>query len=344
MKTNKYDNCMGQEPTKISTNMDLAHAYNYYNYHYTYQDAKKWVLEWLKKNPISKPTMRAYEASRDSYTSITMGAIARMSLRKVEGLPDSAIQFLTLRIVTIAQANPIVKKKAVSLPQAISPPAENTLLTEMETQLDEFIKDDYRPFDLALDLSTAKRADIQAVVDYYQPLSDELKVGGEGYDHLKPKQLKSYRKFVDAIISKCLTHLNQTKKERKPRKRKPKPASFQVRKMKFLKSFAYDFGTLLSVAPESIIGAKNVWLLNTKTRQFMRLYSETGMTVRGSTIYDFVPEKSNILILRKPEQVLPKLIAGTIKQGDVLLSKLKTKRKPAHGSVGKDTIIMRATK
>ena len=50
---------MGAEPTvdENSTQMDLAHAYNWYNYFYTSEDAKAFTISYLRSIKYDRDTI-----------------------------------------------------------------------------------------------------------------------------------------------------------------------------------------------------------------------------------------------------------------------------------------------
>jgi hypothetical protein len=146
---------------------------------------------------------------------------------------------------------------------------------------------------------------------------------------------------VDAIISATNKGFEASKPVRKARKKKEKPASVLVAKVSYL---AEDPETKLkSVHPEKIIGAKQVWVYNAKTRT-LGVYHSTdarGFSVKGSTLQNFNEETSVAKKLRKPEQTIKDLMAaGKVKLRQLLLG-LTTKESQLTGRLNSDTIIAR---
>ena len=136
------------------------------------------------------------------------------------------------------------------------------------------------------------------------------------------------------------------RKPRKPRKAKAKAATKQVAKVTYMKSYAGDGLSLTSIDPTHIVGASQVWLYNTKTRNLTELNAAeaTGFTVKGTTVQGLDERTSVTKKLRKPNEVLPSVLDG----GKVALRKLMgpIRTKPGHlsGRLNTDTIILRTIK
>ena len=129
---------------------------------------------------------------------------------------------------------------------------------------------------------------------------------------------------------------------RKPRKKKVKPASQLVSKMKYKEKD----GTLESINPTQIIGASQLWVYNTKYRN-LSVYNavgNSGLSVRGSTLTGFDEATSITKKLRKPDQVLPKVL----NEGKIglrrILSDLTTAEAKATGRINVECILMRVVK
>jgi hypothetical protein len=187
---------------------------------------------------------------------------------------------------------------------------------------------------------------------YYDPLYAELieaQAGNdpdvkEGYSHLKKRQLKKYVEFIKAIIAAADQQKQVVKKTRKPRKKKVKPASVLVSKLKYLKSD--ESLNLTSARAEDIIGSQQLWVYNVKTR-ILSVYNAigaSGLNVKGSTLLGFDEASSVSKKLRKPAVSLESVKTG----GKIILKKLmdtiKTKKMVPSGRINKDTILVRINK
>jgi len=186
----------------------------------------------------------------------------------------------------------------------------------------------------------------KAIGSLYVPLMKELQaaVDGddeqlvEGYRNFGKVRLKRFVKFVQSIISDCAQQV-VTVKVRKPRVRKEKPASVQVAKLKYMKSFTEL--KLTSENPERIIGAEQVYLYDTEKRKLFVYGAETGqkLGVRGTTITGFSVEHSSVKLLRKPEVFM----AGSLARRAIATAykALTTKAHPVNGRVNDKMIILK---
>lgn len=144
---------------------------------------------------------------------------------------------------------------------------------------------------------------------FYKPMLKELDIAtgdndyemSEAYSHLGKREMKRLHTFVREIVQACDTVAILAKTTRKPRKRKEKPASVLVSKVKYLKEFT-DL-KLKSVHPEKMVGAEEVWVFNVKYRKLFQYVAQDGLqiSVKGTTLQNFDPEKSGAKTIRKPE-------------------------------------------
>lgn len=144
---------------------------------------------------------------------------------------------------------------------------------------------------------------------FYKPMLKELEAAvsdkdyemSEAYTHLGKREMNRLVGFVRTLVQACDTVAVLAKTTRKPRKRKEKPASVLVTKVKYLKE--YPDLNLKSTHPEKMIGASEVWVFNVKYRKLFQYVAQDGMTlsVKGTTLQNFDPEKSGAKTIRKPE-------------------------------------------
>jgi hypothetical protein len=151
------------------------------------------------------------------------------------------------------------------------------------------------------------------------------------------------------FIKRIIDHMTELESAaiavRKPRKKKVKPVSDIVSKLKYMES--HD--KLKSVNPTEIVGASQVWVFNTKTRN-LSVYNavgNSGLTVRGSTIIGYDETSSITKKLRANSMDLPvNLNTGQI--GKVALrsvmSSIRTKENKANGRINADTILLKVMK
>jgi hypothetical protein len=114
--------------------------------------------------------------------------------------------------------------------------------------------------------------------------------------------------------------------------------------MKFMPEFKEL--KLTSVKPTDIVGCMALWVYNTKTRKLGVYHAEDigGLSVKGSSILNFVENKSIQKKLRKPEQMIPEVLNG----GKVFLrnvmESIRAVDSKLTGRVNVDTILLKVTK
>ena len=130
----------------------------------------------------------------------------------------------------------------------------------------------------------------------------------EAYSHFSKSDIKKYTSAIVNVIEALDFVSEASKAQRKPRKAKPKSATKLVEKLKYC--VTDDRYQVASITPELIIGANEVWVFNTKTRKLGKYVAEnvdptgqradSGLSVKGTTITGFAPQKSIQKTLRKP--------------------------------------------
>ena len=272
----------------------------------------------------------------DSYTSSDSGTEA--SLSKAEEAQKDSVRHSS-------------KSTVVSIQERIVNRA-NDLIADLEVLLDAYYRDG-RQFKMAdwIIKNNVKPQIAQRIATYYKPLYSEAfdALNGkdeqlkEGYSHYKKAQLKAYVEFLRSIVS-CAETTATTVKARKPRKKKEKPASAIVSKLKFKEKD--DELKLVSVDPKQIVGCNQLWVFNTKYRT-MAVYNAmgpAGLNVKGSSIIGFDEKTSIVKKLRKPSEQIKKLMDG----GKIILRKymddIKCKPKEATGRINNETILLRTIK
>ena len=161
----------------------------------------------------------------------------------------------------------------------------------------------------------------------------------EGYSNFTKRELKKFAEFVEQIITDCNQMVQTAKANRAPRKRKPVPLGKQVAKVKYMKEFAEL--KLKSIKPEDMIGAKEVWLYNTKYRKVQVYKNESGLAIKGTTIIGFDVTDSKSMTLRKPEEFFKGLAMGK-RALTAAFKTLKTKPATPNGRINEECIILGA--
>lgn len=161
------------------------------------------------------------------------------------------------------------------------------------------------------------------------------------YSHISLPKIKERISFLQGLLDDVELFKNSRKAVRTIRVKKPKAADKQVERLNYQNNNAEY--KLISINPMHIPGSMNVYVFNTKTRQLTQFVSDTpdGLQVSGSTIKKFNKEYSMVVTLRKPMEILPKILKLTHKQITKLINTIKTKKRIPTGRINKDMIILR---
>jgi hypothetical protein len=359
---------LGQEPDLRGdvTDAQIISAYNWYNYFYDSAQAKAWVIEYLKEFHKTEKELIKNANRIDDNRCRTSGWNCRILLLG-GNLPDRIKERNEERIRALAagtskdgsteaeeegSAKKEEVKQIISIQERVANRA-NELIASIEEQIDLFYRDgtQFKVSDW-LAQQDVKPAIAQRIADYYKPLYSELfdALSGkvpelrESYSHYTKPKLKAYVEFIKSIVSAAETRAVVVKAARKPRKKKEKPVSVIVSKLKFKEKD--DTYNVVSVDPKQIVGANQLWVFNTKYRT-LAVYNAmgpAGLNVKGSTLTGWDEKTSIVKKLRKPTEQVNKLKEG----GKIVLRKfmdeIKCKPKTATGRINKDVVLVRIIK
>ena len=307
---------------------------SYYRLEFSGKDLKPAVLKWMQTVGCTKEDIAAFKRTKDTRCGVTMGAIASNLLR---GMPAVRADFnqgrdttawLREEIVSVIEAGKNDKEDEVAESKpAIAQPSIQDRLRETAYRMTEEIEDAIEGFQIDPEnfdpkafkmLNLLKGKEVKAAharvikTLYSRDLEELLELASgkgdeqlkEGYSHRTKKQIRNLIAFYQEIMSACDMLGQEAKVNRKPRTKKAQPKDKIVAKLKYMKS--NEPLKLVSINPTDIIGSKELWVYNTKTRKLGRYvaaeYQELG--VKGTTITGFSETLSVCKTLRKPEDKL----------------------------------------
>jgi hypothetical protein len=351
-------------------------AMDYYRLESDIKSYKPVVVKWMETNDYSKRDVVAFKKIKDSRISTTMGAVAACLNR---GMTPQRIDFnsgrdtaawLRTEIVKVlaegkddvdpaeAAAEKEAAKKDVYTPsiQERVREAAYRMTEELEDAIESFQADaenfDPKAFKVLnlLKGKQVKAAHARIIKDLYSSdlaELEELASGNgceqlrEGYSHRSRKQIKNLIVFYQEIHSACDMLMQEAKVNRAPRAKKAVPAEKIVGKLKYMKQ--NEPLKLVSINPADIIGAKELWVFNTKTRKLGRYlakeYSE--LSVKGTSIINFDENTSVQKTVRKPEEKLKEFKAAGKVQLRKFLDDINATDTKMNGRVGEDTVLLK---
>ena len=344
----------------------------YYRLEFSGKDLKPAVLKWMQTVGCTKEDIASFKRTKDSRCGVTMGALASNLLR---GMPAVRADFnqgrdatvwLREEIVTVIEAGKNDKEDEVvseSKPTVIQPSIQDRL-RETAYRMTEEIEDAIEGFQIDPEnfdpkafkmLNLLKGKEVKAAharvikTLYSKDLAEleELASGKadeqlrEGYGHRSKKQIKNLIAFYQEIMSACDMLSQEAKANRKPKARKSQPKEKIVAKLKYMKS--NEPLKLVSINPTDIIGAKELWVFNAKTRKLGKYvaaeYQDLG--VKGTTITGFNENTSVQKTVRKPEEKLKEFKSAGKVQLRKFLDEINATDTKMNGRINEDTLLLK---
>jgi hypothetical protein len=165
----------------------------------------------------------------------------------------------------------------------------------------------------------------------------------EGYSNFTKPELKKFAQFHTNLLKACDMMQEVAKVERAPRKPKPVSQDKIVAKIKYKK----DDPTLgiVSLAPVQMVGAKEVWVYNTKTRKLgqYKATDERGLSAKGIGLLNYSSDSVE-KTLRKPAEQLAEFKKASKVKLRTFMKDLATVDIPLTGKLNENHIILRIDK
>ena len=356
------------------TNQFLRHfhtAMSWYRLESSGKELKPKVINWMSQNGYTKEQIAEFKKTKDNRCGTTVGAIAACLLK---GMPPvrtdfndgrSAAVWLGQSIATIvSEGKDDIDDEAVAEVKSTVPvvsiqdrvrESSYKMTEEIETAIESFQLDpeafDPKAFKVLnlLKAHQAKAAHARVIKDFYARNLDELTEAAttkdeqlkEAYSHLSKVQLRKITAFYQEIVSACEMLAQEAKVNRKPKAKKAVPAEKIVAKLKYKK--ADEPLKLVSINPADILGAKELWTYNTKSRKLGKYIAEEfqDLGIKGTTITGFSESKSVQKTLRKPADQLKEFKAA----GKVALRKfledINAVDTRMNGRINEDIILLK---
>jgi hypothetical protein len=364
---------MGAEPTWENQN-DLSEsefkskvgtALGWYNYFYDKKDGKKTLVDYLKKHKFDKDIVAAVQKAPDWSVGSTIVALCKMRNRGLErkAYGANADDWFNRRLGEIVEHGKsvieVVEEEkptapVISIQQRMTETAAKQS-EEIEDAIEEFAKNGYKgSFETfkMLQKNQVKGMIAQRMLGFYAGEADELEEAlegkdeqlVEGYSHFKKAELKRFAQFMRSICDDLERWISNQKATRKPRKTKAKPVHKIVEKVKYKKTDT-DY-KLQSVQPETIVGAMQLWVFNTKYRT-LGVYNACdrgGLTVKGTTLQNFEEKTSVKKKLRKPDEVIQRCLTGGKIVMRKLMDEINAKESALNGRLNEETILLKVVK
>lgn len=340
----------GTEPLDISIKGYQA-ALNWYNYVYDVDQARDWVLDYMKRNGYSKTDIADFRRASKYRIPTTIGWQARIMMNG-NVLESASMDFFNSRLSEVIEAGrrEVVDEPVVAdTPSVPTPSIQDRIrakndallsLAEVEVVDERGVMYDF----LMRHEATASAAN--HLKAFYQASYDEVMSEDEQVKEAFGKRLKAERVFWQSVMDDLDRYVGNKKatKVRKPREKKQKSAVEMVKGLNFQKEFAPL--KIVSINPAEIIGASQLWAYNTKTRKLTKFdaVGPNGLQVKGASIIGFDVEKSSTKRLRKPDTTIQSLLGAGKVTLRRFMEEVKSVASEAKGRINSDTILLRVVK
>lgn len=331
------------------------------------KDLKKESIKWIRDN---KEFDTKLYTSLEDWRFAVAGKFCYLLNRGAE-LPENAIEYLESKVIEfdeIVQKRKSQKEAAEELKSKLPKKSVQDYLREhahyisgehFEPWFDSFVDNpkkfkakDYDPLTV-MRTEELKQGHVRYIIKFYEPYVEEFKslVDGKASDDLKEcyncytkPQLRECLKLYESIISSANMVLETAKATRKKRTKKAVDPSKLVSRLKIATEDART-GTV-SVNPVDILGAKEVWFYNMKTRKLGKFVANdsTGLGVKGASIIDFNETKSIQKTLRKPPEQIKKFKKVKTRQMNKEFKEIKAMETQVKGKVNTNVVIFQVFK
>lgn len=360
-KTEEYlinSKYLGDEPvyssTKILDEADLGKVYNWYAYMCTVNDARQYIIDFMEK--LGKKQVAASVAKvPDNKIPLTAGWICRI-LHRGGKLTDRSKEFMLSRVKACVEFNAAAEqpenkppKVAHDIQRSIRDKARD-VIGNIESMIDgkeefsvyEYMQKNELPAMYASYVVDYYSKQLQEFIEASTTKDEQLK---EGYKKFGRVKLKKLIDQYTAIVADAQRYGDNTKKVRNVT-RKPKVMTNE-RLMKNFKFKKEDHELkLVSINPESILGAEELWAYNTKNKilSVYRAIDRGGLSIKTVHISNVDEKMCMSKRLRKPEEAIAKLLqAGKIGLKK-FMDELTTKPSYFTTRISSDTILLRVAK
>lgn len=345
----------------------MAAAFNWYSRYFDRKMAKEQLALWIETmymdgkgdSSLAKKIRRV----DDRDVMATFGWLARLSMRgfmldktEEERLISEINRLSNTLVKPETVEAPVEEKSARPNVQEIMRDKARDAAGELEGVLDEFIiagakaaganpntvgiltERNVLPQHISIltEVWKKKLGEFQEVLDG----TDRQLV--EAYGHYSKHQIKGVIKFIEAVLAGLDSYISVKKASKAPRKRKAVSPEKQAGKVKFLKTF--EELRLTSVHPAKIIGATEVWAYDTAKRKLWYLVADSHvgtLGIKGTTILGFDSAKSGVKTVRKPAELLKKLMAAGKPAARKLFSEINAVQVQPNGRSNENLVFLK---
>lgn len=351
-----------EEPTFTGlpelSKMELVLALNWYSQNKDKEVSHKYLTEYCKVYHIKVAALQIQAQVP------TLGFVCRMVMRGAlldvtskiwltNHLTSLSIlskpELLSIELKETPVATPVVKPATI---QDRLKAQSNKCIGALEESVDEFIITNFKKDSNILEIlreHNIKGVHGPNIINYFKKCRDEFRDAmsghdeqlNEGYSNYSVPQMKKMEALYDQIISDTLTIMGEANATKSPRAKKIKSPEKQVKSLKFCQEDT-DL-KIKSLPPTRMIGAEGVFTYHRKSRLLSYYIADDagGLGIKGCTFTNYSKSKSRTKKLRKPEEVLPKILSGGKVYLKKIMDELTTKDVRVTGRLNSETLLVK---
>ena len=358
-----FEPSWGKKLKEGTRGSEVLRAFNFYSYHFDYKKAQDYVADYLAKAEDDADFKKWAKVPARSVPN-AIGWMTRMIVRgfpatkaelaQVNDAIKHALTLTPIKAASVDNTEANAKKKANV--QEIMLEKANLLGGELEYLLDQYVDEGAKARHSISPINELKLANILPqhipnLVQHWETVRAEFtqayagvdKVLNEGYGFLTKIQLRNLVKFADLVIADLNSYVTFKKASRAAPKRKIKTPAQQVQKLKYMKAF--EDLKLKSVKPEKIIGAKEMFVFNTKTRKLQYYVADesagSALMVKNNSIVGFDPNLSTMKTVRTPKRQIADLMKASRPGTRKMYKGMRTVEAKVNGRFNPNLVILK---
>ena len=299
----------------------LLRGFNFYNYYHTPAEMRKYVVQFAQRDlKWGKAEIAAFAECEDQRVGMPVCSFSKM---KLNGYPDAVPDYVTNKLAELLAYGTakLSEKQATKAPQAKRTIQDHMrekqydIVGELEAQYDAYMAGAELPdFVTYFRDSKMPQQFVSRIVSYYADIEAELTASqvkgadsqlAEAYKWVTKADLKRMQQFYTKLTDALNTYGAVKAAVRKARVKKPVSKEKLVKKVKYCTEDTTL--NLVSINPVDVIGAKELWVYNKKTRKLGKYVAaaDSGtLGIRGTAILGYDASASVAKTVRKPEVVM----------------------------------------
>jgi len=339
----------------------LLRGYNFYNYYHTPAEMRKYVVQFAQRDlKWGKTEIAAFAECEDQRVGMPVSSFAKM---KLNGYPDAIPEYVTNKLAELLAYGTakLTEKQAAKAPQAKRTIQDHMrekqydIVGELEAQYDAYMAGTELP-DFVTYFRDIKMPQqfVSRIVSYYAEIEAELTASqakgadsqlAEAYKWVTKADLKRMQLFYSKLTDALNTYGAVKAAVRKARVKKPVSKEKLVKKVKYCTEDTEL--NLVSINPVDVIGAKELWVYNRKTRKLGKYQAaaDSGtLGIKGTAILGYDEKSSIAKTVRKPEVVMKKFMAAGKVALRTWMDEIKATPVQMNGRLNADTMLLKVQK